>query len=268
MPEMNSFDQQKIVYKTSGNPKHTPIVLIPGFAVDHTLWGMFLDKLATNYYIILIDHRGTGLNSALSFPNDMMVLAHDIAAIIKAEKLAAAHIVGHSMGGYIAQHFAHSYPAMVTSLILMSTYQKKFSNQTWSYKSLLELVNYGVDRRALIINSMPWLYSASYMDNEQQCIDHIERMNEREFPPSIETILAQINIINHFDASAFLAKLKMPTLVIGGDEDRIIPETYFQQLSQALPNAQLKIIQQTGHMIHIEKPNEVAKTIMDFIANE
>jgi pimeloyl-ACP methyl ester carboxylesterase len=238
MNSVVSFDQQKISYKTIGDKHNTPLVLIPGFAVDHTLWGDFLAQLVEKYYVILIDHRGTGVNIAIPFPSDMTILVNDIVAVLNAEKLKSAHIIGHSMGGYIAQYFAHYNSAMVRSLVLMSTYNQSFSNQTWGYKSLIEFINRGIDRKTLIINSMPWLYSSNYMNNEQHCLEHIKRMEDREFPPSVQTILSQINLINNFDAAYFSDKLKMTTMLIGSDEDRIIPENIFINLLEyyLMPN--------------------------------
>lgn len=265
MKDTISRDKQKLTYKTIGNIRRTPVVLIPGFAVDHTLWGDFLDLLAAHYYVILIDHRGTGLNIKHPFPTDMTTLTQDIAAVLKAENFESAHIIGHSMGGYIAQYFAHYYPALVSSLILISTYNQKLSNQTWNYNSLMALINLGVDRETLIINSMPWLYGAEYMENERHCLDHIKRMNEREFPTPLDTILAQIKLINNFDAADFSRDLTVKTLLIGGDEDRIIPEVYFKRFSQVLPHAELVIVKEAGHIIHIEKPKEIARLITSFI---
>lgn len=268
MQHIISFDQQKFFYKTRGEKGAIPVVLMPGFAIDHTLWGKFLDLLAQQYYVILIDYRGIGLNATISFPSDITVIVNDITAILEHESLESAHIVAHSMGGYIAQYVAHQNPSIVKTLFLMSTFNRKFSNQTWSYKALVEFINHGIDRKTLITNSMPWLYSSLYMDNEQHCLDHIQRMENREFPPTIETILSQIQFMNSFDASYFSNELKTKTMIIGSDEDRIIPEIYFHRLAKILPNAKLTILPDTGHMTYIEKPQEVVELFTNFIIND
>ena len=104
MKNTQSFDNQSLCYETIDSKNQQTLMLIPGFAMDHTLWGKFCDVLSQNYNLILIDHRGTGLNTALTFQPSLAVLAKDIISILNAQEIHNINLVG------CLQHFFNQAP--------------------------------------------------------------------------------------------------------------------------------------------------------------
>jgi 3-oxoadipate enol-lactonase len=108
-----------IYYEIHG--KGEPLVLIMGYGLSSAAWSPVLPALAQKYKVITFDNRGAGKSDKPDGPYTMDMMAGDLAGLLDAIRIKAAHIFGISMGGMIAQHFALRYPERVRSLILGCT---------------------------------------------------------------------------------------------------------------------------------------------------
>ncbi|MFT3879606.1 MAG: alpha/beta fold hydrolase [Gemmatales bacterium] len=115
--QANSVD---LYYESIGTGE--PLLLIAGFACDHTIWAKVVPALARLYRVISIDNRGMGQSPASKTPASVRDMAEDAAGVLKALGLGPVHVAGHSMGGMIAQELALAHPELVRSLSLLASF--------------------------------------------------------------------------------------------------------------------------------------------------
>ena len=115
---MVGAEGQAIYYEEHGDGE--PLLLIAGFACDHTVWGLVLPQLAKRFRVVVFDSRGMGRTPGPS-PSSIRGMAADAAAVLEALGTGPAHVAGHSMGGMIAQQLALSHPQHVRTLTLAAT---------------------------------------------------------------------------------------------------------------------------------------------------
>src|ERR1700687_458560 len=100
------------------------LLLIPGFACDHSIWSQVVPSLASQYRVVSFDNRGVGQSSAPDIRYSIREMADDAAALLEQIGARQAHVAGHSMGGLIAQELALAHPSKVRSLLLLSSCAK------------------------------------------------------------------------------------------------------------------------------------------------
>jgi len=268
MSSIKSFDGTEVcysVYKTEKNRE--AVLLLPGFAMDHTLWCGFDDYFKDQYNLILIDYRGSGLNSGSAPSDDIEVLTNDIRLILEKEGLERVNIVGHSMGGFVAQYLAAVYPSLVQKIVLLNSYYKSLSNQLLGYDVLLDLIGQGVNREALIKQSLPSIYGSKFLDLDSNISTHVSRMANRKYPMSLDAINAQIKLIKRFNFSEKVKDLSS-LFIVAGEEDRVFPLCYAENFQKKAKGAKLYVVKNAGHMTHYEAPKEVFNVIQEFIKDD
>ena len=101
-----------------------PLLLIAGFLCDHAYWSLIMPSLISQYQVIRLDNRGMGRSSAPETPYSLKQMANDVAALLNHLAIDKVHLVGHSMGGQIAQELVLAHPEKVQSLMLLSSLAK------------------------------------------------------------------------------------------------------------------------------------------------
>ncbi len=252
-----------LYYENQGTGE--PLLLIAGFACDHTIWALMIAALAARYRVISFDNRGLGQSSGSDTVTSIRQMADDAAGLLDVLGIGSAHVAGHSMGGLIAQELAVSHPQRVQSLLLLSTCAEvdergKAITQMWA--ELPGLVDAATMNRLLL----PWMYTRAFYAKPGA----IERLTERilayPFPPSGEVIAGQCRAIAAFQSSVGLDRLNSPIGVFVGREDILIPPALSEQLVARLPNAELQILEETGHGMLIESPKRVTDALLAFLA--
>jgi 3-oxoadipate enol-lactonase len=195
-----------------------PLLLIAGFACDHTNWRKLVPSLASSYRLITFDNRGVGQSTSPATPYTIDQMAEDTIGLLDAIDLTSVHIAGHSMGGQIALELALACPGRVKSLILLSSCAKMDERG----RTVIEL--WGdfpklLDPATAIRLSFPWIYTARFYATPGAIDEVIKEILANPFPPSASGIYQQSRAITSYDASARLREIKCPTLVIVGDED-------------------------------------------------
>ena len=121
MPAVVAADGTRIFYDCFGRPDGEPLVLIMGLAVDRWGWIRQRAGLAERFRCISLDNRGVGLSDKPTGPYDLFTMADDIVAVLDAEGIDSAHVMGYSLGGVLAQILTVRSPTRVRSLVLAST---------------------------------------------------------------------------------------------------------------------------------------------------
>lgn len=255
-----------IYYEIHGEGE--PLVLIYGYVGHSGLWFRQIPVLSKRYRVIAFDNRGVGRSDKPDTPYTMGMMAGDIAGLLDVMGVDAAHIFGISMGGMIAQHFALNYPQRVISLILGCTYcggvhsiqpQPEATAALFDFGRLKNMTPEEVTRQA-----MPFCYSQEFIVRNPDIIE--ERVAKQlEYPTPGHGAMRQAGAIMGHDTYELLPKMKLPTLVIAGDNDRLIPVENSRILASRIPEAELVILKDPGHEFFIEAAEEANNAILDFL---
>ena len=241
---------QNIYYIEQGQ-HGTPIVFVHGAAGSHLVWGLQVCALGEVARAVALDLPGHGKSDP---PGRASVEAYRDVVLGLLDALGFEHavIVGHSMGGAIAQTLALSHPDRVAGLGLVGT-----GARLRVLPAFLDGMLNDPDTMAKL-----WIeYSyAPGLDPE------FRKRAEDEFrtcPPAVTH--DDFSACDHFDIMPRLTEIRAPTLVVCGREDRMTPAKYAVYLATNIPNAYLVFIDNAGHSVMIEQPDEMNKTLIDFL---
>ena len=260
MPTVRS-DDADIAYEVTGDGD--PLLLIMGFAADSRMWMLQAPAFAQSHRVITFDNRGSGGSSKPPAPYSMEQMADDARAVLDAEGIERAHVVGISMGGAIAQHLALSEPSRVRSLVLAATWCAP-NAYTQRLSDLGERVLQAGGMEALISASMLWLFTPRFIIENAMFVESIEAMALALAPP-IEAVRAQQEALLRHDTVERLASLDVPTLVMCGRRDTMVPPELSQQVAAAIPGAEL-VMTDSGHAFNIEEAETFNKLVLGFLA--
>jgi 3-oxoadipate enol-lactonase len=261
MPEAVS-EGVRINYADAGDGE--ALVLLPGLGMSHLTWAVHAAALASRYRVLSVDPRGSGLSDTPDHPYTAATAAADVAAVLDAAGVERAHLVGQSMGGMIAQDFALAAPHRVRSLTLVSTYA---ATDSWSRRVL-------AGRRGLIEAgglSLQFSMSVFFVFSPRsfrQIPEFIEGIEARlaENPPDEAAYLRQIDYCLAHDASAGLAGLELPTLVVAGREDFITSALQNRELAELVPAARYEEFDDCSHGLIWEQPERFGAALSRFLA--
>jgi pimeloyl-ACP methyl ester carboxylesterase len=280
MPRAKLPNGLELEYESFGDPTDPPLLLVMGLSYQMIEWDAALCKLISGrgYWVTRFDNRDVGLSTKvdhLGQPNLMAVMTgterppyslDDIAAdavdLLDVLGISAAHIVGASMGGMIAQLIAMNFPDRVLSLTsIMSTVGGPNVVQPEPVVSAALLAPPGQNRDERVEHSLAnrRLINGTGMPfDEGRARAKAERAVDRCFCP--DGALRQIAAIFAApDRTVALHSLGIPTLVIHGDQDPLIPPENGRQTAAALPNARLIMIPGMGHAL----PDQVWPQVVD-----
>jgi 3-oxoadipate enol-lactonase len=261
---VNGIDLYYEIQRSGIQGSGDPLLLIAGFACDHTIWALVLPALAARYRVITFDNRGIGQSSGSETVTSIRQMAEDSVALLDVIGLGPVHVAGHSMGGLIAQELALAHPQRVQSLSLLSTcarIDERGKAITDSWAELPRLVDAATMNRLLL----PWMYTRAFYAKPGAIERVIDRILAYPFPPTAEVISRQCQALGKFQPSGELGDFNGPTGVFVGREDILTPVRLSEQLAKNIPNAELVILEETGHGMLIESPKQVADALLAFL---
>ena len=241
-----------------------PLLLIAGFACDHSIWSQVHPSLVSMYKIILFDNRGAGRSSSPDTPYSIRQMAEDALAVLNEIGVDRVHVAGHSMGGQIAQQLALTHCERVSSLLLLSSCAKCDERTKLLIETFGELPRIvEPDTCARII--MPWLYTSAFFSRPGAVDQLLKVLLANPFPPTVHGMYHQSRAIAAYDNLARLGTIRCPTLIMVGKEDILFPLDFSQQLAQRIPTAELVVLENAGHGLLIETPDAVAGAMREFL---
>jgi 3-oxoadipate enol-lactonase len=242
-----------------------PLVFMNGLGVSMALLFKHIPIFSREYSVIGFDKRGSGRSDAPDIPYSMEMMADDLAGLLDAIGINAAHINGISMGGMIAQHFSLRHPEKVKSLTLACT---NFNGShalvpdptTTQERTQLQSTT---DKEERNRQQLALMVSQDFIDNNPEFIrQYLAKM--AEYPPPFHGFTRQSQAIAAHDTYERLPEIKAPTLVIHGEDDRIFPVAISRTLASRIPGAELAIIKNMGHLYY-EAWDEVTSLMLDFL---
>jgi len=241
-----------------------PLLLIMGLGWPSQGWHRLRPALSEKYHTIALDNRGVGRSEVPAGPYSIAQMAADAAAVLNSARVNTAHIFGVSMGGMIAQEFALQYPNKVRSLILGCTAAGGSEAVRAEEEALRVLLTPGqeVDEFARAIK--PFIYDAGtspHLVEEDTAV-------RRKWYASADAYFAQLQAVMAWEAYSRLAQIAAPTLVIHGENDRLVPAENGKRIATRIPAAKLVIIPGASHIFTTDQPVLAQKAILDVLGGQ
>ncbi len=238
-----------------------PVLLIMGLTFTHDMWFRVLPALASRSRVILFDNRGVGLSEVPPGPYTIRQMARDASAVLDAAGLSSAHVVGASMGGMIAQELALTHPDRVRSLLLACTSHGGLLARWPRFVRPRGIKWTGSERRERELALAPLLYAPSTpMDRIHEDLDVRCRS-----PWSYKGFLNQFSGILLWSSYRRLPSIRVPTLVVHGDCDRLVPYQNGQVVASRIPGARFRLIQDAGHILTTDQPGACKRLMIEFV---
>jgi pimeloyl-ACP methyl ester carboxylesterase len=252
-------------YERSG--EGPPLLAIMGMSGTALHWGEpFLQALREDFEVITYDHRGVGASTALDGGTTIAQMAADAAALLDALELDSVHVLGISMGGMVAQELALAHPERVRTLTLGCTYCGGEGASLASpevMQRLTDAMMSGDRARALRtgweINVSPALAADAATYERFLAV-------AEQYAVAVPVIMAQAQACMAHDTNERLSALTMPTLVIHGTADEMLPVDNGRLIAARIPGARLEIFEDVGHLFFWECPQRSAELIAEHAA--
>lgn len=268
MPTLPADSRGKIEIYYEEEGGGDPFVMIGGFTATVEVWGKLRPLLAGKLRLIMPDNRGSGRTRLEGDDGDrrMSRFAGDVLALLDGLGLDRAHIFGGSMGGMIAQEFAHRHPGRMRSLILACT-NFGGGDRVMPSPGIRETRKLGGVPGATEeerIAALETIFHPETIRERPEVVEFYDA-NKRAHPHSKEELDARTEGMAAFDMSEKIRNFRVPALVIAGSHDRLVPTENARLIAGRLPGAELVIIEGAGHHFYSERPEESANAILEFL---
>lgn len=253
-----SFDTRHIYYSDAG--QGPAAVLIHGYPLDRTMWLEQASALSDIRRVVAVDLRGCGRSSPVTGQTITMDdFAADVARVVRDLGDDQADIVGLSMGGYVALALWESHPELIRSLVLANTKASADSDEGRAGRRAQAQAVVAEGREQLATKLLGALLAPNH---ELPVAARLRTMVERT---PVETIVASLGgMAARPDRTGLLATISVPTLVISGEADGLIPPSVSQEMANAIPGADFVSIAGAGHLSPMERPVEFAEALRRF----
>jgi pimeloyl-ACP methyl ester carboxylesterase len=247
------YKEKNIFYQIKESETDKGIIFIHGSGGTSNVWEYQMAKLDMNYNLIAIDLPSHDQSEI--FPELSLELYIDVIKnLVSTLKLKEVILAGHSLGGAIIQSYYFKYPDGVSALILIGTGAKL-------RVSPIILTSLKTNFQEFLKN-LP--IGAFYRKTSKETINKYIAETSKIDP---EVTFKDFKICDEFDVIDKLSLINVPCLIICGNEDKLTPIKYSQYFHEKINNSVLNLIKNAGHVVMLEKPDEVNQSIINFIAN-
>jgi pimeloyl-ACP methyl ester carboxylesterase len=241
-----------------------PLLLIQGLGQGSWAWRGQVPVFAERFRTIVFDTRGTGRSPVPAEPYGVPDIAQDAADILAGR---AAHVVGFSMGGYVALTLALERPALVRSLVLAGTGAGGPGRvpRPEHVRVAFETA-FGLPPEEFGRQTMPYTFSPGWPEAEPERFEEILAAR-LVHPTPQETLVTHVNACYAFyDSRCEVERVEQRALVLHGDADLIVPVENGRMLAARLPNATYVELPGKGHNLMLEDPDTFNRIVLDFLA--
>ena len=263
-----------ICYEIHGHG--APLILLHGFAMYKEFWFPQIGELSKYFKLIAVDNRSCGKSTHPIELYNIMDVVEDVKELLDHLDIDKAHMMGHSMGGMVAQNFALKYPERLNKLILLATIPKfpdvsglnvYKESQIASYKAKLEdpikafyekmKPRFTRELLKIMVNDPKHVFHGIYSTE-----DLIEL--EKKGTSNIQDLNYLADTMGEHNALNRLNEIQNETLIIAGDKDKHTPKFSHELIHEKMPNSVLKIVS-GAHFFPWENAPEVNRLIIDFL---
>lgn len=256
----------EVYYEIKGSGE--PLVLIEGLGYSTWMWYKQVDELAKFFKVVTFDNRGVGKSDKPDQEYTIEVFADDTAELLSALGIKQAHILGVSMGGFIAQEFALKYPEMVNKLIICSTSFGGPNSIPIPMETLSLMMKGGGVYKSIdeIKEVIATALNKENIDQHEAVLNKIieEKIND---PQPKYAYQRQLMAGASFNAEDRVNDIHAKTLIMAGKGDRVVPWENAKLLHEKISDSKIEIIENAGHLFFMEEPEITNRIIIDFLIN-
>jgi 3-oxoadipate enol-lactonase len=261
------------------------VLFIHGFPFDGSMWAPQLDALPDGWAGLAPDLRGFGqsplgtardeLSSGsraggrIARPDEPVLtmdrLAEDTARLIESEGAGPAVVCGLSMGGYVAFSLWRRHPELVRALVLADTRPEADTDEGRENRMRMAQTARDSGARPIALTMTPGLLAERTIDERPEVAETVRAMIAGTAPETLIAALA--GMAARRDATALLASIDVPVLVLVGEHDTLTPPDVARALVGRLPDARLQVLADAGHVSSLENPDAFNAALHDFLAS-
>lgn len=245
--------------------KGYPLLLISGVNADSASWIGVRGRLAERFRVIVFDNRGSGRSDTPKARYSVREMADDAIALLDHLGIERCHIVGHSMGGFIAQYMAIHHPERVGKIVLEATCCVSSIRNIALLNDLAHRFEKDHDRESLMRSWTYWLFSPRSFERKNFIETFIRHASAYPYLQSAAGFRGQIDAIGQFDLRRDVKRIKAKTLVVIGDDDILIYPGESIRLKEAIRGSVVKRIKGVGHCVHVEAPAAFSAEVIKFL---
>ena len=230
------------------------VLFLHGIRGNRRNWAGQLEFFSTAFKAAAWDARGYGDSDDYEGALQFEYFTGDVLRVAEHFKVEKLHLIGLSMGGRIARNVALRAPERIRSLVLIST------NPGFDAMSPESVKRFVTERRNATPQTLRRLLGskpnhAAYAE----LLDSVSRIHEVSYQKTLEASVAQ-------DRAAPIEQIRVPTLVVAGEEDTIYPPELAREMARRIPGAELLMFDRTGHLANLEQPERFNKAVFDFLS--
>jgi pimeloyl-ACP methyl ester carboxylesterase len=242
-----------------------PLVLVPGLGVTAQIWGEIADNLSRDFCLILPDNRDIGRSWARRPARNVRHYSVDLLELLDHLHVERTHMLGMSMGGIIAQRFAIDHPTRLTRLVLVSC-THDFTPYLRQIMRLIGLTMRWFPRTTFERTFEILSCGPTHFDRNPQVVaQRISKIRQMAVPAA--AVARQLHALSASRVKEAY-RITMPTLVISGEFDSLIPHCYANTMADLIPDSRLHVIPGAGHNPMMDCPQTVLPMIGAFLADE
>jgi pimeloyl-ACP methyl ester carboxylesterase len=249
-----------IAFKQSGSG--APVILIHGAEADHSMFDAFGALLARRFTVIAYDQRDSGATSNPATPYGLGELADDVAALIAGLGYQRAHVFGASLGGVIAQVLAVRHPQRIERLVLSSTFRAGTPPLSINPEVFAKLAALRAGLPDTAGEIATYFFPADHIATHPDVVRLFSGSSRDAAQKQRRAGILARPIEND------LGVIKVPTLVLVGAEDRLIPPAHTLSLAREIANARTATVTGAGHVSTLQDPAAVAREVLAFLGDD
>ena len=260
----NSGAPDGLIMSFEDSADRVPVLWIHGYPLNNLLWDFQIDGLADIARLIAPDLRGHGGTDPTPPPYSVELFADDCVRLLDSLGMEGpVVVVGLSMGGYVALDMARRHPDRVAGLILAATRAGADSPEARAGRDKAAGVAIAEGIVPIVEAMLPKLLAPGTYAAEPDLVDYVrDMMLETSVDGAVGALAA---MRDRPDSTPLLPSLAVPTLVIHGEEDQLIPVSEAQAMQRAIPGAELVIVPGAGHLPNLEQPDVFNDAVREFL---
>lgn len=256
------FESFRMAYEEAGSG--IPILFIHGYPLNRRMWQPQIDALSQDAHVIAPDLRGHGDSTPTEGVYSMDLLAEDCARLLDTLNITQKIVLcGLSMGGYISFAFARKFPNRLAALVLTATRAAPDTEETKlnRARSIALAKEQGIT--PIIESMLARVLSPVTLQNNPDLVETVRQIMRHT---SLRAVLGDLQgMMERIDSRPFLKQISVPTLIIHGKDDPLIPIDEAQAMQAAIPNCRLLIMENAAHLPNLEASERFNHAIREFI---
>ena len=243
-----------------------PLIFLNGLAGDSMSWMGQLKSFSRQYRCLALDNRDVGQSTYVASDYTIKDVAQDLISLCKHLGLGAAHVVGVSMGGMIAQEMALMAPDRVASLVLVNTLADA---DDW-FRGTLDLFKLireqGPDTATFFSRILPWWVSHEFYRDSGRTSWLMWLLSQNPYAQKLDGFQRQLKAVATHSTADRLSAIRCPVMILSGVDDHIMPPRFALELKRLIPQAVLQQVPGVGHALALENPVLFNSSLQQFLA--